>query len=630
VYGSCCGKIALDMPSIATRLALAVLALVACAASEMPPGHMDRFGKHMPARSRVMEVNATELRMRSRNGERTLLDPGVFLDTLVVHHVPVVFKELAKNWDARQKVLSDDWMIETLGKRPIRVETKDDNKHDIPPNRPFSDFFKEHKQGDNLYMVDETPPVLHRYFPLPEPLRCPLISSKFFVTYFWMSTGETDSKMHIDTDENLMCVLSGTKHVLLVDPKYGKELYADDSYAIGVSPIETRHVNFTQHPLTATVPYDLAVVEAGDCFFLPQNYWHYVYSFGKRNQALTMWWKSRPIVTPSKFTFTLDHLSFAESLENYEAYVQAVANDTRSVKDVCWEAAKEQASAFGLGEGDEGAWRYLNEPEALKMANFEFATDKEGGFEHGEDSKGDRDEVDWENPQQAEMGLPEPFSHCHFNLTNMKNPCFVPGCLSRDDSYGCVRYSLEYCKRFPDYGCQDLVWILNKKSKEEYAIITRELPNVYEMYVEDWPSMARSVEDDEKLMANDAEDEEFEDEMLDEVQDLVLGVDGEEEVPVAAEQPRQRYSANSIGLGPLEKVIAKHDQRDYRMLLAWMASHRRLREGPMTRVAERMVSDPLFSDVQVLQDLINEMDEVYRAKDRSQGIRRRAHTDLLE
>lgn len=430
-------------------------------------GHLAPFGSQRAPAGLVREVNATELLERRARGERTLLDPATFITEAVVAHIPVIFRGLARDWPART-VWTDEFLEEFLGDRSIRIETKDDDKNNIPPNTNMREFLRRYHTSD-MYMVDETPPPLHRFVRLPEPLRCSTISSKFFVSYMWMSSGTTDSKMHIDTDENMMCVLYGRKTVYLVDPIYSSDLYADEGMIIGVSPIDTVRVDLDRFPRAADAPFTVAVVDPGDCFFLPQNYWHYVHSEGQRNQAVTMWWKSRPIARPELFDFTLERLSFAESLRNYERYVQRVAPLTQRVEH----CDREQLS-------DRREW----------MSDFEFATDKEDGADFGEDTKGDRDEEDWLNPQARALGLPDHYGHCHFNLSNRANPCFKGKCMDKDDAFGCLRYTLEYCRRFADYGCQDLVWTLNKKGKEEFRLITQTLPDLLDVPVERWPAKA--------------------------------------------------------------------------------------------------------------------------------------------
>ena len=51
---------------------------------------------------------------------------------------------------------------------------------------------------------------------LPLCLRCEEMDRFFFVSFYWHSNGGTMSTVHIDTDENLLCVIRGHKKVCLV------------------------------------------------------------------------------------------------------------------------------------------------------------------------------------------------------------------------------------------------------------------------------------------------------------------------------------------------------------------------------------------------------------------------------
>ena len=70
-----------------------------------------------------------------------------------------------------------------------------------------------------------------------------------------MSNGDTASKLHIDTDENILTVIRGKKDLILISPLYSSDVYADQSAIIGVSPINTSHVNLLEHPRMANIRY---------------------------------------------------------------------------------------------------------------------------------------------------------------------------------------------------------------------------------------------------------------------------------------------------------------------------------------------------------------------------------------
>lgn len=157
------------------------------------------------------------------------------------------------------------------------METKDDDKQNIPPEVKLSEFLDSYRKV-NRYLVDEVYPDMREDVILPLALRCEEMSSYFFVSYFWMSNGGTSSKIHIDTDENLLCVIHGHKSVILVSPEYSKDLYTDESRILGVSDINPQSVDMKKFPRVKNVRYQLANVEEGDIVYIPNMWWHQVIS----------------------------------------------------------------------------------------------------------------------------------------------------------------------------------------------------------------------------------------------------------------------------------------------------------------------------------------------------------------
>ena len=105
-------------------------------------------------------------------------------------------------------------MKKKYGNYTVRMETKDDDKFNIPPTENFSEFLDKYQRNDSrLYLVDEVYPEMRKEIVLPLCLRCEEIDRFFFVSFLWYSGGGTMSTVHIDTDENLLCVLKGHKRV---------------------------------------------------------------------------------------------------------------------------------------------------------------------------------------------------------------------------------------------------------------------------------------------------------------------------------------------------------------------------------------------------------------------------------
>ena len=76
-----------------------------------------------------------------------------------------------------------------------------------------------------------------------------------------MSTGGTSSSLHIDTDENLLTVLHGKKDVVLISPKYSRDVYADEARVLGVSEVNVSAVDLKRFPRVANIRYITAHLE---------------------------------------------------------------------------------------------------------------------------------------------------------------------------------------------------------------------------------------------------------------------------------------------------------------------------------------------------------------------------------
>ena len=76
-----------------------------------------------------------------------------------------------------------------------------------------------------------------------------------------MSTGGTSSTLHIDSDENLLTVIQGKKDVVLISPKYSRDVYADEARVLGVSDVNVSAVDLERFPRVANIRYMTAHLE---------------------------------------------------------------------------------------------------------------------------------------------------------------------------------------------------------------------------------------------------------------------------------------------------------------------------------------------------------------------------------
>lgn len=64
----------------------------------------------------------------------------------------------------------------------------------------------------------------------------------------------------------------------MISPIYSKYLYADESRVKGVSDVNTSAVDLEKYPDVMKTRYWVGSADEGDCIYIPQMWWHQVYS----------------------------------------------------------------------------------------------------------------------------------------------------------------------------------------------------------------------------------------------------------------------------------------------------------------------------------------------------------------
>lgn len=334
-------------------------------------GHMKPLGYHRPPDRLTEEIPY-------------MIAPEDFHQHFVSRHRPLIIRNSVRHWNATWR-WTDEYLASQFGQADVKVETKDDNRYKSASKMTFAEFLSSYKEKRDWYLVDELLPEMREDVILPTCLRCEEMTDRFFVSYLWLSNGGTSSVIHVDTDENLLCVLHGAKTLLLVSPLYSHQVHADESGILGVSGIDPLAVDFEQFPLAKNIRYELAQVYAGDLIYIPQFWWHHVISHSGRQQAVALWWKSKPIgKSPggqdSKLGGSSNEYSFAKSLVFYEQWVLNASHMAPRLK--C-------------------------NMQTVRMSEFLWETDnKPGGLqtkEYGYDEEDKRSQ--WDEVQENEDGL---------------------------------------------------------------------------------------------------------------------------------------------------------------------------------------------------------------------------------
>ncbi|MEO7206960.1 MAG: cupin-like domain-containing protein [Steroidobacteraceae bacterium] len=101
---------------------------------------------------------------------------------------------------------------------------------------------------------------------------------------------------HVDEWNNVACVVAGSRRFTLFPPEQVANLYIGplDFAPTGaaMSMASLRDPDFERHPKfrDALAAAEVAVLEAGDCIFIPPLWWHHVESLEPFNVLVNYWW----------------------------------------------------------------------------------------------------------------------------------------------------------------------------------------------------------------------------------------------------------------------------------------------------------------------------------------------------
>ena len=101
---------------------------------------------------------------------------------------------------------------------------------------------------------------------------------------------------HVDEWNNVACVVAGSRRFTLFPPEQVANLYIGplDFAPTGaaMSMVSLRDPDFTRYPKfrAAMAAAQVAVLQAGDCLFIPPLWWHHVESLEPFNVLVNYWW----------------------------------------------------------------------------------------------------------------------------------------------------------------------------------------------------------------------------------------------------------------------------------------------------------------------------------------------------
>ena len=135
------------------------------------------------------------------------------------------------------------------------------------------------------------PPSQRSEYEIPRVVHCPGIMARHMHQInHWFSGGGTSSVLHKDANDNLNCLLDGSKDLVFINKSYTEhDLHWDHSQNHHHSRADCDAVDLLRYPRIAKVGWWSAHMEKGDCLFIPVGWFHHVKSHGSRNYAINLW-----------------------------------------------------------------------------------------------------------------------------------------------------------------------------------------------------------------------------------------------------------------------------------------------------------------------------------------------------
>lgn len=184
---------------------------------------------------------------------------------------------------------SDEYLRNHHGSAQVKVDTvKIENRYAPAEDLALAEFLDVYNET-NAYLIDTLPKEMSKDFNLPDCLLCGGFTERLQEFVIWFNSGGSKSHLHMDTVENINCMVSGSKQWFLVDKENTDKIIMDQKEGDYCS-VDVDKVDMVKYPFLQTLPWWNVTVEQGDCLYVPHGWGHQVSSSNSRNIAINIWW----------------------------------------------------------------------------------------------------------------------------------------------------------------------------------------------------------------------------------------------------------------------------------------------------------------------------------------------------
>jgi hypothetical protein len=214
------------------------------------------------------------------------ISPQAFWEEYVRTATVLVLRGAVKD-DAAVKLWTWEYLAREFGHLEVRLEPMQEGgeaPEEMPAKTTIRDFHDHWR--DAGYIISQTPTPLQNDTTVVPCLACGPVRAGFLEVALFMGAGKTNTKIHKDSNNQMNCLMQGTKIWETFDPVHTAGLYvvqesadtAPHEQTSGYSRIDTTDVDFAQFPKFRKVPFHRVTLQAGDCIYIPGTYLHHVYS----------------------------------------------------------------------------------------------------------------------------------------------------------------------------------------------------------------------------------------------------------------------------------------------------------------------------------------------------------------
>lgn len=299
----------------------------------------------------------------------------------VQHPVPVLVQGAQSSWAASRRWARLEYFADAADKetrdRQVQVSCSQDDHYSGAPLLRQSVHMRWGSFADSLLNPDEYD-GLHFYLSQETLLRgrhfdsatmsnegvaAALFGSDFAVPSFvpwvscgvsanlWLAACSTSSALHYDAYHNLLCVVRGSKRVALYPPSATAALRPGALWA------GAPHHSRAECAALLPAAFDVTV-EAGQCLFIPEGWWHHVVS-APGTAALNVWWLS-PYAMSTRSGAGAAPFSCARPFHMRSALLQLMEQRVEAIIAGLSDAMPQtEAPQAGRDDGPTPQWRAL-------------------------------------------------------------------------------------------------------------------------------------------------------------------------------------------------------------------------------------------------------------------------------